>query len=44
MSTVTGEELSSQETDLVLELAADLIKSWQRSHYQSPGQLELFPV
>lgn len=44
MNTVTGEELSSQETDLALELAVDLIKSWQRSHYLSPGQLELFSV
>lgn len=44
MNTVTGEELSSQVTDLALELAIDLIKSWQRSHYLSPGQLELFSV
>lgn len=44
MNTVNGEELSSQETDLALELAANLIKTWQRSHYRSPGQLELFLI
>lgn len=42
MNTVTREELSFQETDLALELAAELIRGWQRSHYQSPGQLQLF--
>ena len=44
MNTVNGQELSFEQTDLALELTADLIKNWQQSHYRSPGQLELFSI
>lgn len=44
MNTVTGQELSFEQKDLALQLTLSLIKNWQRSHYCSPGQLELFSI
>lgn len=40
---INEDELSFDQTLVAKQKAADLIRNWQRSHYCSPGQLELFP-
>lgn len=41
---LTGEELSNDSVLFIKEFAANLLSSWQRSHYISPGQLPLFDL